>query len=800
MNFFYKVIFFYLCSTYIFSTSARESFNFNFGDKVQILSDKAYRKTKGNIFEAVGNVIITHDNNAIYGEKASLFFNKGDATVIGNVRYIGQDMTLYGSKLEYNFKTKYMGAYNARVISDNYVILGKYLARTSSNTIIGKDAEYTTCRDCPESWSVLGKEVHITLGEYVRIKHAFIKVKGVIVMYVPYIVLPIKKNRESGLLFPKLSLNLDKGVSYGQPWFWAISGNKDLTITPTLFGKKGYGNEFQYRHVFAEENWFEVNTLKVWDQLYEVNSKNEDVKTGNKVFRTYADLEYNTNYSNRLNHHFYYGALNDLDMLRDYEKEISTNVLGPEIAGEAFFNLRSSIIDFNFEGYFNRNLLVENAKEFDHDYVQILPKLSVNLSPQSIVQTDLTLLKNISFSLDTDYTIFKQNHLNEANYIRNATRVNAKPRIDWYLGQLGPVYLKTSATYDYQHYQFPYEESEKTFTKSGVVYESEAKIEFEKVFGLAYEEEVPLELIEKTKATTSKLKKDKSVITGSDKLIGTLPSIDKSLSDNFVTIIKNSYKNNQSFALKHYYLGDQEIKGSQRFESQIQNSDGFGQFDSIDAIRSKESEISQTDLKKELPIGNTLELKWSSSLIRKTSRKENALIDGRSLRDNFSYGKIAYFNVSQGYDLNVESEKTLDHLTRLFVETGVSVSKFNFSASEYYFHQTNEHIFSISLSQNFKYFDYVSSLGYDSFSSSRNKKNFSTSGNIYLTSLFTVSASIDYDIELKRQNKLKYSVLYSPVNNCWRLGLNYEKNQSESRTYFNYLFNFNDNNFKAISN
>ena len=86
--------------------SARESFEFNLGQRINILSDKAFRKTSENEFEAIGNVVITHLKNAIYGEKAKVNFTTGDTEVIGNVRYVAPEMTLYGTKLKYNFMSK----------------------------------------------------------------------------------------------------------------------------------------------------------------------------------------------------------------------------------------------------------------------------------------------------------------------------------------------------------------------------------------------------------------------------------------------------------------------------------------------------------------------------------------------------------------------------------------------------------------------------------------------------------------------------------------------------------------------
>ena len=54
--------------------------------EISVISDKAYRISSENRFQAVGNVIILHFDNSIYGEKADISFNTGEVVVEGNVR------------------------------------------------------------------------------------------------------------------------------------------------------------------------------------------------------------------------------------------------------------------------------------------------------------------------------------------------------------------------------------------------------------------------------------------------------------------------------------------------------------------------------------------------------------------------------------------------------------------------------------------------------------------------------------------------------------------------------------------
>ena len=136
---------------------ARTSFDFKKGDDIQILSDKAYRRTSKSEYNAIGNVVIVHGTEMLYGEKASLKYGEGTLSVQGNVRYVGEGITFYGTSLFYNFKKNKFVVEDARVISDNFVVWGEVISRPKKGLVKATNAEYTTCRDCPESWSISGR-------------------------------------------------------------------------------------------------------------------------------------------------------------------------------------------------------------------------------------------------------------------------------------------------------------------------------------------------------------------------------------------------------------------------------------------------------------------------------------------------------------------------------------------------------------------------------------------------------------------------------------------------------------------
>ena len=792
--------FFFLALTIPDPAQAREQFDFTIGKSVHILSDKAFRRSRENIFEAVGNVIITHQENAIYGDKATLSFATGDAEINGNVRYVGPEATVYGSHLEYNFNTKNFNLTMARILADNFVVLGDKLSRTEDNTYVGENAEYTTCRDCPESWSIFGKRVRITIGEYIQIWNAYIKARGVVVMYIPYIILPIKKNRETGLLFPKFGFELEEGAYYTQPWFWAISRSSDLTLTPGILGRRGWANELEYRQSYGVDKWFEINSMQAWDRIYLPEKRDEKDKitlSGTTNLRPYGELEHHYSDGQHINHHFRYQYLNDLDMTRSFPNYMSDRHDSSDFGIDGFIDFRNQYLHFGVESSFNRNQIFGNAKGFDHRYVQMLPEVTFSSTPIPLLQPGYLLLDKLTLTLEGDLKVFKQNKYIEGSFARNATRTNLSPSLEWYFGELGPVSLKTGAQLDYQHYRLP-TRGKDTFKKQGIIYESELSFELERVFGIAYSQDISSARIQ----TIEDDKKVKQVQKKKGDLIGELPEISSKISNSSVKVESSSYKHNSQVKVKHFYFGEQKADGNTAFQQQIRQE--AGQFDYLDALRDQEYILNDSKSRTGLPISNTLELQWNNSIIRKNAKGNNLYSNGQYLRENFDYSKIAYLDVSQGVDLalpdriNGADTELNDRLTRLFVNTGLSVNKTSFSVTEYYFHQNSNHIFSGNVTQSFDLFDVGVGLNYDSFTTPI--KKYATS-DLYLRPFDIAHFKIhyDYDLDLSRTDKSEYTMIYSPLNNCWKLELGYAKNLYDKRYSFNFLVNFNENNFKSFN-
>jgi LPS-assembly protein len=793
---FYTLVFTLSSSFYNTKAFANNNLQLKLGDHISIFSNKAYRRGQGQLFEAVGNVVIVLGEETLYGESATFYIKEGHFKVEGNVRFISKDLTIYGSKLEYDIEKGNLLLENARISTSNFYIVAKKIERTKKNTFYAQKAEYSTCKDCPESWSIMGDEISLTMGEYVTIKHALFKINTVNIMYIPYIVLPAKKDRETGLLFPSISNRFSEGISIGFPWYWAMANNKDMTISPMFWAKRGYGVDYEYRHIFNENSWTNFNVRMLDDEIYQPGKLTED-QSGDKYFRYFSVLENHQNYKNFYTQHLRLVNSRDLDLLQDYSDFTDPHIRGSEIGAQGFVDFRFPKLHLSFESQYKRNQLYSESSKFDDSYVQVLPKVAVNSMPYKLVESDVFLFKNINIGFDTDFTVFKQNNFDESSYLRNARRVNFNPYVDWSMGSIGAGFLSTNIKLDYQHYDF-FATDEENFSKVAVVFKTELTFSLEKVFGLAYEEKIPVQTLKQKKSShyLYESKGDSLAFkilnpVKKDNIVGELESFENSLIEDILTKPKYSYKHTQEFKIIHHQIGNEEEKGSSTFRDQINTSEGW--FDYIDAIRSDESTLGSNQTRTVISPNNTLEFQWNNLLIKKSPKKFNFFDDYRFLRDNFSYSSMGYFKVSQGVELDSDAE---EKLTRLFVSTGYTANDWRFSFDEYYFHSSNNHIFRLNSSKDLDLIRLFGNLNFNTFDESE-LKTVSYGFHLRTSDKLGFTLNFEYDLENRSTLRSLYALDYIPSNNCWKLSLTYRKTIVDNRISFDWNLNLGDSTFQT---
>ena len=786
-----QTIFWGICLSSASSSAKEENLQLRLSDSVSIYSEKAYRRDGGTIFEAIGNVVISSGQDTLYGERASFNTKSGQVEIEGSVRYIGENITIYGSKITYNTSSDFLQMDNARMITKDFSIVSEKLTKVGKSVYIALEAEFTTCKDCTESWKIFGKKVRVELNQYVQIDHALVKVKGIDVLYLPYIALPIKNKRESGLLFPSISTRNNEGVYFEQPVYWAISNTRDMTFSPLFYSERGTGLDLEFRDYYDERSWFEFSNKMINDKIYRPLEQNSEA-SGPSYFRHFYDLESHHEWDHTLIQHLRFTGTKDLDFITDYSFYTDNTFNRTDLGLDFNVVKRYDFFSLGFESSYKRNLLIDDPEEFDDTYVQVLPRISMDLKPIMLWQHQGSYFYKTSFSMASDYTVFKQNKVDESEYARNARRLDVSPALNFNLLNLGPFVLKTKYQLDYQDYEL--NEKEKFFRKNSGFISTEVNFNVDKIFGLSYEEiydraEIPKNDLEKI----SKQNKSRENVL-SQNVVGKLPEFEGSVVREKIAVRRNSYRHSQEFKFIHHKLVHSGQSGDQDFQRQIDSEDGW--FDYRDAITEDILTLESNESRKQIPLINTFEFQWNNTLVRKSPKNFNYQIDNKYLKDNFTYTKLGHFNISQGYLLNADEFSFKERLTRLYLDAGYSAPRWNLHLKDYYLHKSNDHIFTLSGERKFDLVSLLTQYNYNSFSDSSLK---TLKAGIQFRPLDIIGFAVlkEQDLDADENISSIYQVDFMPNNNCWIFNLNYSESLDEKRYAFNFEFNFGNEDFKT---
>ncbi|MEP7156835.1 MAG: LPS-assembly protein LptD [Betaproteobacteria bacterium] len=111
------------------------------------------------------------------------------------------------------------------------------------------DATYTTCRPDQNDWYLKVSELALDRTTNVGTGiNGYVEFKGVPILYMPYMTFPLNNERKSGFLPPSFGSSTSSGLELAIPYYVNLSPNRDATITPKIFTRRGMqlGAEFRY--------------------------------------------------------------------------------------------------------------------------------------------------------------------------------------------------------------------------------------------------------------------------------------------------------------------------------------------------------------------------------------------------------------------------------------------------------------------------------------------------------------------------------------------------------------------------
>lgn len=147
-----------------------------------------------------------------------------------------------GLELSKNAKMSFKAEQDQYKLSGGLIAQGQAESgdQLEKNSYVFKNANYSTCAPNHTSWHLHARDIHLdkNTGRGTA-KSAVIYANVIPIAYTPFISFPIDSRRYSGLLSPVLGSDSASGAYITLPYYWNIAPNYDMTLSPTLYTKRG---------------------------------------------------------------------------------------------------------------------------------------------------------------------------------------------------------------------------------------------------------------------------------------------------------------------------------------------------------------------------------------------------------------------------------------------------------------------------------------------------------------------------------------------------------------------------------
>jgi LPS-assembly protein len=223
------------------------------GGEVTVIADRI-EQVGNDLSVATGNVEIVRGRARLNADRVEINRATGDAVATGRVIFYDGEDRLTGDRIDYNVRSGTGVVHHARAeAAPYYRLAGEQIERVGESVYRVRRGIFTTCEDDPPSWSFRFDEATADLEDHVQGTGASFWIKRVpLIPYIPFFAAALRRERQTGFLFPTFGSSSTKGFYAEIPFFWAINESQDLTVAFHGFTERGFGGRAQYRYRLSE--------------------------------------------------------------------------------------------------------------------------------------------------------------------------------------------------------------------------------------------------------------------------------------------------------------------------------------------------------------------------------------------------------------------------------------------------------------------------------------------------------------------------------------------------------------------
>ena len=388
------------------STSAAR-FKTKSGVEIMVDARTLSRDLDRQVIELKDDVRVIYGDKSFRADSATIFLATEEVEARGNISVESVGSRIEAEWIKINYKNNTGELHNAVIRSGQVTLEGQRIQQIGDDEYVAEKAYFTACDTCPPAWSFRGQKVQAKLGGYAHIKNAWFEIGHIPILPIPYMIFPLKSERQTGLLIP--SIGYESGTTITDEFFWAINKSQDATFQLKNYQSRGLQGGVSYRYMLSERSEGELNTSGLQDKRFPGDpiflAKSPNGKaTYNRWFVSYDhfyELPDNFTQYARLN------LISDLYYPRDFEKQLlmarnnRIPINGePAVESRVYLARRTENTFSGIDSSYYVNLMKDNPVADNSDAVHRFPELRYSITQTKVADS------NLLFKLDINYVNF----------------------------------------------------------------------------------------------------------------------------------------------------------------------------------------------------------------------------------------------------------------------------------------------------------------------------------------------------------------------------------------------------------
>lgn len=315
-----------------------------------------------------------------------------------------------GLYMSYNFKTKRGSVFEGNTKMDPGYYKGKNIKKIGKKTILVRDGYFTSCEYINHPhYYFYSKKMWVTMNDKLAGKPVILYIEDIPVFYLPAVFMSIKRDRRSGIIFPKYGFSANGGRylrDFG--FYWAINDYMDATLLSSFYDRRGFIFSGNFRYKLR----YKLNGKLDFDYAP------RDLVTGKKRQRYRISFSHNQTVSETLSLSAQGTFQSDKQFNQDYYDQLEL-LLHQTITTTV--NIRKKLPSINS----SINISMRRTENLQNGNIsQVLPSISFSLPSRQIGKKGKSWYGNLSYS----YSTFLESSYNKTLQLDSSYSTSKKSR------------------------------------------------------------------------------------------------------------------------------------------------------------------------------------------------------------------------------------------------------------------------------------------------------------------------------------------------------------------------------------